>query len=86
MDTSSLMIVDAGFFTLLLKRFPSIFETLRQQVFRHVTSTFFDAEAAEIPCHLAAFLVTSICEAQPEEGCVLVCTVCVCVCTLCVNE
>ena len=65
---SSLLIVDSSFFSILRKKFPSIFEKIRLQIFRHVTSTFFDAEAAEIPCHLAAFLVTSICETAPEEG------------------
>ena len=67
-DLSTLMIVDRSTMTLLRKRFPAIFEQVRRQVFRHVTSTFFDAEAAEIPCHLAAFLVNNICEAAPEEG------------------
>jgi len=68
LDMSSLLIVDSSFFSILRKKFPSIFEKIRLQIFRHVTSTFFDAEAAEIPCHLAAFLVTSICETAPEEG------------------
>ena len=69
MDTSSLLIVDSSFFSLLRKKAPSTFEKIRLQIFRHVTSTFFDAEAAEIPCHLAAFLVTNLCEAAPDEGC-----------------
>ena len=68
LDTSSLLIVDTSTFSLLLQRFPSIFDKIRRQIFVHVTSTFFDAEAAEIPCHLAAFLVTNICMAQPEQG------------------
>jgi len=68
LDLSSLLIVDASFFSLLRKKFPLIFVKIRLQIFRHLTSTFFDAESAEIPCHLAAFLVTSICETEPEEG------------------
>merc|ERR1719244_1383949 len=67
-DLSSVIIVDSFFFSLLRLRFPAVFVSVRTAIFIHVTSTFFDSEAAQIPCHLAAFLVTNICVADPEES------------------